>query len=99
MNRITGKKAPDFHIKAVSGDGETFFDISLDTYKGHWLVLFFYPMDFTFVCPTEITSFSRDLQLFEEADARILAVSTDSEYCHQPGLETAWDIFLIPWRR
>ena len=52
LNRIIGKKAPDFHLKAVSGDGEDFFDVSLDTYKGHWLVLFFYPMDFTFVCPT-----------------------------------------------
>lgn len=83
MNRITGKNAPDFHLKAVSGDGENFFDVSLDTYKGHWLVLFFYPMDFTFVCPTEITSFSRELSSFEEADAKILAVSTDSEYCHQ----------------
>lgn len=83
MNRITGKKAPDFHLKAVSGDGEHFLDVSLDTYKGRWLVLFFYPMDFTFVCPTELTSFSSEIRLFEEADARILAVSTDSEYCHQ----------------
>lgn len=83
MNRITGKKAPDFHLKAVSGDGEEFFDVSLDTYRGRWLVLFFYPMDFTFVCPTEITSFSRELPSFEAAGASILAVSTDSEYCHQ----------------
>lgn len=83
MNRIIGKKAPDFHLKAVSGDGENFFDVSLDSYKGHWLILFFYPMDFTFVCPTEITSFSSELQLFEAADARLLAVSTDSEYTHQ----------------
>lgn len=83
LNRIIGKKAPDFHLKAVSGDGEDFFDVSLDTYKGHWLVLFFYPMDFTFVCPTELTSFSNDLPLFEDADARLLAVSTDSEYTHQ----------------
>ena len=83
LNRIIGKKAPDFHLKAVSGDGEDFFDVSLDTYKGHWLVLFFYPMDFTFVCPTEITTFSNDLYLFDEADAKLLAVSTDSEYTHQ----------------
>lgn len=83
MNRITGKKAPDFHLKAVSGDGEEFFDVSLDSYRNRWLVLFFYPMDFTFVCPTELTSFSRELPSFEEAGASILAVSTDSEYCHQ----------------
>ena len=83
MKRIVGKKAPDFHVTAVSGDGEEFLDISLDTYKGHWLVLFFYPLDFTFVCPTELTSFSSEQQIFHEADAQILAVSTDSEYSHQ----------------
>lgn len=83
MNRMIGKKAPEFHLKAVSKDGEDFFDVSLDTYKGHWLILFFYPMDFTFVCPTEITSFSQEISLFEDSDARILAVSTDSEYTHQ----------------
>ena len=83
MDRIIGKKAPDFKLKAVSGDGENFLDVSLDTFKGHWLILFFYPMDFTFVCPTELTAFSRETERFEQADARILAVSTDSEYCHQ----------------
>lgn len=83
MDRIIGKKAPDFHIKAVSGDGEDFLELSLDTYKGRWLILFFYPMDFTFVCPTEITSFSKQSLLFKESAAELLAVSTDSEYCHQ----------------
>lgn len=83
MNRLTGKKAPDFHVKAVSGDGENFFDVSLDAYRGDWLILFFYPLDFTFVCPTELTSFSSEYCRFEEAGAKVLAVSTDSEYCHQ----------------
>lgn len=83
VNRIVGKQAPHFCIKAVSGDDEYFLRLSLDTYKGRWLVLFFYPMDFTFICPTEITSFSRDFARFKEAGADLLAVSTDSEYCHQ----------------
>ena len=90
MNRIIGKKAPDFHLKAVSGDGEDFFDVSLDTYKGHWLVLFFYPMDFTFVCPTEITTFSNDLYLFDEAAkaAPITAFSSSMTTATGPGLTT-----------
>ena len=54
MKRFVGTKAPDFHIHGVSGDGEMFQDLCLEAYKGHWLVLFFYPMDFTFVCPTEL---------------------------------------------
>ncbi len=96
MNHLTGKKAPDFHIKAVSGDGESFFDVSLDAYQGHWLVLFFYPMDFTFVCPTELTSFSEAAQAFQEADAQLLAVSTDSEYCHQAWIRNGLGPIAFP---
>lgn len=83
MDCIIGQKAPDFNLKAVSGDGEDFFDVSLNAFKGHWLILIFYPMDFTFVCPTELTAFSREAEHFKQADARLLAISTDSEYCHQ----------------
>lgn len=83
MERLIAKKAPFFTMEAVSGDGEDFFTVSLDDYKGSWLILFFYPMDFTFVCPTELTGFDQDYQLFQEAGAKLLAVSTDSKYCHQ----------------
>lgn len=96
MNRLTGKKAPDFHIQAVSGDGEQFLDLSLDNYRGRWLVLFFYPMDFTFVCPTEITSFSNELAAFEAANAKILAVSTDSVYCHQAWIRNGLGAISYP---
>ncbi len=96
MNRLTGKKAPDFHIQAVSGDGEQFLELSLDSYRGHWLVLFFYPMDFTFVCPTEITSFSQELAAFEQADAKILGVSTDSVYCHQAWIRSGLGAISYP---
>lgn len=83
MDRLIGKKAPDFTVPAVTGDGEDFIEVSLSDYQGRWLILFFYPLDFTFVCPTEITAFSEAYQAFEDLNARILAVSTDSKYSHQ----------------
>lgn len=83
MERLINKKAPRFTMEAVTGDGEEFITLVLEDYKGSWLILFFYPMDFTFVCPTELSGFSKDCQLFHEAGAKLLAVSTDSKYCHQ----------------
>lgn len=83
MERLVGKKAPAFHLEAVSGDGETFFEADLRDYQGQWLALLFYPMDFTFVCPTELTAFSSRWDSFQEAGCRILAVSADSKYTHQ----------------
>ncbi len=83
MKRIVGKKAPDFKIKAVSGDSESFLDLSLKSFKGKWLVLFFYPLDFTFICPTEITSISQQFAEFEKLNACVLGVSADSVYSHQ----------------
>lgn len=83
MERIIAKKAPCFSMEAVTGDGEEFINLDLETYSGKWLILFFYPMDFTFVCPTELTSFNKEFPRFHEAGAEILAVSTDSIYCHQ----------------
>lgn len=83
MDTLIGKKAPNFNMKAVTGDGENFININLEDYKGKWLILFFYPQDFTFICPTEITGFSDYYEKFKEAGADILAVSTDSEYSHQ----------------
>lgn len=83
MNRLVGKKAPDFKMTAVSGDGKEFLEKELKDYKGRWLVMFFYPLDFTFVCPTEITGFSDRYEDFHKAGAELLAVSTDSQYSHQ----------------
>ena len=56
MSSVVGKPAPSFKLTAV--DNGQFREISLGDYKGKWLLLFFYPLDFTFVCPTEITAFS-----------------------------------------
>jgi len=60
---LVGRKAPDFSAEAVVGDGD-FKTISLSDYQGKFLVLFFYPADFTFICPTEILEFSRRHQEF-----------------------------------
>jgi len=79
---IVGKKAPDFTAEAVVGDGE-FKKVSLSDYKGKWVVMFFYPADFTFICPTEITEFSKRDNEFKEANAVVLGVSTDSKHSHK----------------
>ncbi|KAI0781666.1 peroxiredoxin [Irpex lacteus] len=74
------KPAPAFTAAAVV-DG-IFKDISLSEYLGKWVVLFFYPMDFTFVCPTEILAFNDSLDTFAELNTAVLSVSTDSAYSH-----------------
>ncbi|UFS72811.1 peroxiredoxin [Geomonas sp. RF6] len=62
--------------------GKEFKRISLSDYKGKWLVLFFYPADFTFVCPTEIKGFSEALESFRKMNAEVVGASTDSKYSH-----------------
>ena len=79
-----GKKFPEFKLKAtVSTDPKTgIVDITSETYKGKWQVVFFYPKDFTFVCPTEIKGFADIDREFKDRDAQILAASVDSEFVH-----------------
>lgn len=79
---IVGKKAPDFTTEAVVGDGE-YKKVSLSDYKGKWVVLFFYPADFTFICPTEIQEFSKRDEEFKKLNAVILGCSTDSKHSHK----------------
>ncbi|KAJ2742983.1 hypothetical protein GGI20_004089 [Coemansia sp. BCRC 34301] len=76
-----GSPAPPFSVPAVQPDG-TFSTVTLDDFKGQYLVLLFYPADFTFVCPTEITGFSDRLKEFSELDCAVAVISTDSEYVH-----------------
>lgn len=76
-----GQKAPEFKADAAFGHDE-FKSISLADYKGKWLVLFFYPLDFTFVCPTEINAFSDDLEKFQKLGCEVLGVSVDSKFSH-----------------
>ncbi|KAF9782490.1 thioredoxin-like protein [Thelephora terrestris] len=80
MPALVQRPAPAFKSKAVIGS--VFRDISLSEFLGKWVVLFFYPMDFTFVCPTEILAFNDALAQFKELNTEVLAVSTDSEYSH-----------------
>jgi alkyl hydroperoxide reductase subunit AhpC len=79
-----GTKFPDFKLKAVvSNDpNEGIVDVSLKDYKGKWLVAFFYPKDFTFVCPTEIKGFGDLTKDFKDRDTEILGFSVDSEFVH-----------------
>ncbi len=79
-----GDKFPQFAGKAVVTNDvhDAFVDISNDTYKGKWLVVFFWPKDFTFVCPTEIAEFGKLNEQFKDRDAQVIGASTDSEFVH-----------------
>ncbi|NQV90698.1 peroxiredoxin [Candidatus Uhrbacteria bacterium] len=80
------KPAPNFNVDAVLKSGE-FGKVTLEDYKGKWLVLFFYPLDFTFVCPTEITGFSKRYAEFTALNADVLGGSTDSVHSHKAWLK------------
>lgn len=90
--RLVGKPAPDFTMETVTGDGKDFGKVSLSDYRGKWLVFFFYPLDFTFVCPTEITALSDAAAEFTELDTEILGVSVDSIHSHKAWLNTPKDM-------
>ena len=79
-----GEKFPAFQLKGVVSNDikHAFVDISDKSYQGKWLVVFFWPKDFTFVCPTEIAEFGKLNREFAERDAQVLGVSTDSEFVH-----------------
>lgn len=82
--KIVGQALPHFQLKAtVSSDINTAFsEISDKSYPGKWLVLFFWPKDFTFVCPTEIAEFGKLNNEFSARDTQVLGASTDSEFVH-----------------
>ena len=78
---LVQKKAPNFKAQAVLADG-TFKEIQLSDYKGKWVALFFYPLYFTFVCPTEIIAFSDRYNDFKAVGAEVIGVSVDSQFTH-----------------
>ena len=80
------KEAPAFTAQAVV-EGE-FKTISLSDYSGKYVVLFFYPLDFTFVCPTEIIAFSDRVDEFQKRGVQVIGVSTDSRFSHKAWIET-----------
>lgn len=84
---LVGKKAPDFTAKAVV-KGEIVNEFKLSALQGKYVVLFFYPLDFTFVCPTEIHAFQEKLSAFAERNTEVVGVSTDSHFSHLAWLNT-----------
>jgi peroxiredoxin (alkyl hydroperoxide reductase subunit C) len=89
--RLVAKQAPDFTMETALGNGKDFGKVSLSDYKGKWLIMFFYPLDFTFVCPTEITALSDAQELLSDLDAEVLGVSTDSKFSHRAWINTPRD--------
>lgn len=83
---LVQKPAPQFETDAVIGND--FKRIKLADYKGKWLALFFYPLDFTFVCPTEITAFSDRIEDFKNLGCEILGCSVDSKFSHLNWINT-----------
>jgi len=81
MSFLVTKEAPDFTAKAVMPD-ISFKELTLSSYKGKHVILFFYPLDFTFVCPSEIIAFDKELEKFKAKNCEIIGVSVDSEYSH-----------------
>ncbi len=86
MSSLVQKPAPEFKGQAVVG--KAFKEIKLSDYKGKWVVFFFYPLDFTFVCPTEITAFDAQYKKFNALNAEIIGVSVDSHYTHLAWVNT-----------
>src|SRR5690349_21434382 len=89
------QKAPEFKGEAVVGSGD-FKNIALQDFKGKYVILFFYPMDFTFVCPTEIQEFSRRAGDFEKEDAQVIGVSVDSKYSHRAWIQNGLGELRFP---
>jgi peroxiredoxin (alkyl hydroperoxide reductase subunit C) len=80
MPQIVGRLAPEFALEGVLN--AKFHTYRLSDYKGKWVVLFFYPLDFTFVCPTEILAFSDRIAEFRKLNAEVLGASVDSKFSH-----------------
>jgi alkyl hydroperoxide reductase subunit AhpC len=80
-----GESAPNFTLEAVIN--KEFKKVSLTDYRGKWVVLFFYPLDFTSVCPTEIRGFNEKLEAFKKLNAIVLGASVDSKYSHLAWIE------------
>jgi len=94
-----GDKFPAFKQKATVSleKGKEFRDVSDADYKGKWKVVFFWPKDFTFVCPTEIAAFGKRDRDFQDREAQVLGVSTDNEYVHLAWRNTHPDLKNIPF--
>ncbi len=81
MSTLVTHEAPDFTAQAVTAKNE-FEELKLSSYRGKYVLLFFYPLDFTFVCPSEIIAFDKALKQFQERNVEVLGVSVDSHFTH-----------------
>lgn len=86
MESLVGKKAPYFEAEASIGND--FKTLSLNDFKGKYLCLFFYPLDFTFVCPTELHAFNEKLEEFQKRNCELVGCSIDSKFSHNAWLRT-----------
>ena len=84
-----GQKAPDFTMSTTENIDTLDHIVTLDDYTGKWLILFFYPLDFTFVCPTEIRGFNTRIDELKGLGAQVLGVSTDSVYSHRAWIKAS----------
>jgi len=89
MSVLVGKQAPAFTAAAVMADGSINENFSLSDYKGKYVVLFFYPLDFTFVCPSELIAFDHRIKEFEARGVQVVGCSIDSQFTHAAWRNTA----------
>ena len=82
MSLLVTKEAPDFTATAVLADNSFKEDFTLSDFRGKYVILFFYPLDFTFVCPSEILAFNKAVKQFEENNCQLIGVSVDSHFSH-----------------
>lgn len=94
-----GDRFPEFAVKATLSNkiDQAFTEITHQTYAGKWLVVFFWPKDFTFVCPTEIAEFGRLNQEFADRDTQILGASIDSEFVHLAWRQQKEELHHLPF--
>jgi lipoyl-dependent peroxiredoxin subunit C len=97
--KTVGDKLPEFKLNAVvsSEQGREFQEISDRSYPDKWKVVFFWPMDFTFICPTEIAEFGKRERDFRDRDAQLLGVSTDTHYVHLAWRKSHPDLADLPY--
>jgi peroxiredoxin (alkyl hydroperoxide reductase subunit C) len=89
MSGLVTRQAPDFTATAVLGDDSFQADFNLSSLRGKYVILFFYPLDFTFVCPSEIIAFNQQLDAFRERECEVVGVSVDSHFTHLAWRRTA----------
>jgi alkyl hydroperoxide reductase subunit AhpC len=94
-----GEKFPNFKLNAVVSleKGKEFQEITESTHRGKWQVIFFWPMDFTFICPTEIAEFGKRNKDFVDRDAQVLGASTDTHYVHLAWRDNHPDLKSLPY--